>query len=240
MIGSSRSRCAIRPLRGSLPGLPVAFATALALLAGGAETRAEDLSDDEKIFYYMGIVMEKRLRSFALSDEELDLLIRGLREAHAGEPLELDRETYHPKFQKLGVERMEEAAAAEKREAHAFLAEAAQRPGAIRSETGMVYTELTPGSGESPQATNTVSVHYRGTLRDGSVFVDTVQRGKPFEFRLDRAAIPCWGEGLSRMKVGGKSLIICPPELAYGERGVPPTIPGNAVLSFEVELLEIK
>ena len=71
------------------------------------------------------------------------------------------------------------------------------------------------------------------------MFDSSVKRGSPFEFQLD-GVIACWSEGVSMMKVGGKSLIVCPPEIAYGERGAPPVIPGNAALSFEVELIEIK
>ncbi len=230
------------PSRGPLVRRLLALAAALALSAGGAgadPAQAEDLSDDEKTFYYMGIATEQNLRAFTLSDEEFDLLIRGLREAYAGKPLELDDAIYLPKLQALGRQRMKQAADAEKLKAHAFLAEAAQRKGAIRTESGLIYTEITAGSGDSPGPSATVKVNYHGTLRDGTVFDSSTKRGSPFEFKLD-AVIPCWQEGVARMKVGGKSLIICPPEIAYGERGAPPLIPGNAALSFEVELLEIK
>jgi len=237
MIGHHHLRSAFRSSRGPLVRLFIAVTAALALWAGAART--EDLSDDQKTFYYMGVTMEQHLRTFTLSDEELDLVIRGLREAHAGKQLELDRATYREKLKALGEQRFEQAAAAEKLKAHAFLAEAAQTKGAIRTESGLIYIEITPGSGRSPQPADTVKVNYRGALRDGTVFDSSEQRGGPFEFRLDRV-IPCWSEGVSMMKVGGKSLIVCPPEIAYGERGSPPAIPGNAALSFEVELLEIE
>ena len=237
MAGRSRLRSASRSSPGALARPLLVLVAALAVWTGSG--RAEDLSEDEKTLYYMGIAMEQNLRSFTLSDEELDIMIRGLREAHAGKPLELDRATYHPKLQELGQQRIKKAAEAEKLKAHAFLAEAAQRKDAIRTESGLIYTELTPGSGNSPGPTDTVSVHYTGTLRDGSVFDSSVKRGSPFEFQLD-GVIACWSEGVSMMKVGGKSLIVCPPEIAYGERGAPPVIPGNAALSFEVELIEIK
>ena len=239
MTCHSRLHSASSPSRGPLVRRLLALAAALALSAGASAGQAEDLSEDEKTLYYMGIAMEQSLRSFTLSDEELELVIRGLREAHTGKQLELERATYHPKLQALGQQRMKKAAEAEKLKAHAFLAEAAQRKGAIRTESGLIYTEITPGSGDSPQPTDTVTVHYHGTLRDGSVFDSSAKRGSPFEFQLD-GVIPCWSEGVGMMKVGGKSIIICPPEIAYGERGAPPLIPGNAALSFEVELIEIK
>jgi FKBP-type peptidyl-prolyl cis-trans isomerase FkpA len=239
MTGHNRLHSASRRGRGPLVRPLLALTAALALTAGASAARAEDLSEEEKTLYYMGVAMEQSLGSFTLSDEEFELVIRGLREARAGKQLELDRETYHPKVQKLGQQRVKKAAEAEKLKAHAFLAEAAQRPNAIRTESGLIYTEIIPGSGNSPGPSNTVTVHYTGTLRDGSVFDSSVKRGSPFEFQLD-GVIDCWSEGVGMMKVGGKSLIVCPPEIAYGERGAPPVIPGNAALSFEVELLEIK
>jgi FKBP-type peptidyl-prolyl cis-trans isomerase FkpA len=84
-----------------------------------------------------------------------------------------------------------------------------------------------------------VKVHYHGTLRDGKVFDSSVQRGQPAVFGLT-GVIPCWTEGLQKMKVGGKAKLTCPSEIAYGERGHPPTIPGGAVLTFEVELIDIE
>jgi FKBP-type peptidyl-prolyl cis-trans isomerase FkpA len=230
MTGHSRLHSASRPSRGLQLRPLLALTAALALSAGAG--RAEDLSEDQKTFYYMGIAMEQSLRSFTLSAEELDLLIRGLREAHAGEQLALERATYHPKVEALGMQRSKKAA-------HAFLAEAAQIKGAIRTESGLIYIEMMAGSGKSPQPTDTVKVEYQGTLSDASVFDSSAQRGSPFEFPLDQV-IPCWSEGVGMMKVGGRSTIICPPEIAYGEEGWPPMIPGNAVLLLEVDLLEIK
>jgi FKBP-type peptidyl-prolyl cis-trans isomerase len=218
--------------------LALAAALVLCTNAGGGGA-AEDLSEDEKTFYYMGITAQQNLRAFTLTDEELDLVIRGLRDAHADRQLELDRAIYRPKVEELGKQRWMKAAEAEKPKAHAFLAEAAQKKGALRTESGLIYNEIIPGSGDSPQPTDTVEVNFEGSLRDGTVFDSSERRGGPLEFRLD-SVIQCWSEGVSMMKVGGKSLVICPPEIAYGEMGSPPRIPGNAALSFEFELLEIK
>ena len=98
--------------------------------------------------------------------------------------------------------------------------------------------ETPAGTGERPAATASVKLHYLGSLPDGSVFDSSVQRGEPALFKLDQV-IPCFSEGLQRMKVGGKAELYCPPELAYGERGAPPRIPGGSALLFEVELLAI-
>jgi FKBP-type peptidyl-prolyl cis-trans isomerase len=102
----------------------------------------------------------------------------------------------------------------------------------------MVMQEIQPGSGASPSATDTVRVHYHGTLRDGTVFDSSVERGEPATFALNRV-IGCWTQGLQKMTVGQKSRLICPPELAYGDRGAGPKIPPGSALVFEVELLEI-
>jgi FKBP-type peptidyl-prolyl cis-trans isomerase FkpA len=121
---------------------------------------------------------------------------------------------------------------------NATTAAAAKEPGAVVSSTGLVYRVLKEGSGASPKASDTVKVHYRGTLPDGKEFDSSYKRGEPIEFPLNRV-IPCWTEGVQRMKVGGKAKLTCPPQIAYGERGAGGVIPPNATLLFEVELLGI-
>ena len=107
------------------------------------------------------------------------------------------------------------------------------------SASGLVYRVLKDGNGPSPVATDVVRVHYRGTFPDGREFDSSIARGQPAEFPLDRV-IKCWTEGVQCMKVGGKAQLVCPPGIAYGERGTPGgPIPPNATLHFEVELLAI-
>jgi len=119
----------------------------------------------------------------------------------------------------------------------AFLDKAAAEPGAQRTASGLVYRVITAGTGASPKATDTVKVHYRGTLTNGKEF-DSSYGHAPAEFPLNMV-IPCWTEGVQMMKVGGKSHLVCPASIAYGERGAPPDIPGGATLVFEIELLGI-
>ncbi len=115
---------------------------------------------------------------------------------------------------------------------------AAKEPGAEVAASGLVYRSLKEGNGGSPQASDTVRVHYRGTLPDGKEFDSSYSRGQPAEFPLNRV-IPCWTEGLQKMKTGGKAKLTCPPEIAYGSRGAAGVIPPGATLHFEVELLGI-
>jgi FKBP-type peptidyl-prolyl cis-trans isomerase FkpA len=104
--------------------------------------------------------------------------------------------------------------------------------------TGLTYKSVREGTGASPTAADAVRVHYRGTLMDGTEFDSSYKRKEPATFPLNRV-IPCWTQGVQRMKVGGKAELVCPPELAYGERGAGGTIPPNATLRFEIELLDI-
>jgi FKBP-type peptidyl-prolyl cis-trans isomerase FkpA len=107
-----------------------------------------------------------------------------------------------------------------------------------KTASGIVITTLKEGSGASPKSTDTVKVHYRGTLTSGKEFDSSYSRGQPASFPLNRV-ISCWTEALQSMKVGGKAKLMCPPELAYGSRGIPGTIAPDSTLIFEVELLEI-
>ena len=117
-----------------------------------------------------------------------------------------------------------------------FQATAAE-PKAEMTASGIAITMLKEGSGASPQASDTVKVHYRGTLTNGQEFDSSYKRNEPAAFPLNRV-IPCWTEGVQKIKVGGKAKLVCPPQLAYGSRGVP-GIPPNSTLVFEVELLDI-
>jgi FKBP-type peptidyl-prolyl cis-trans isomerase len=109
----------------------------------------------------------------------------------------------------------------------------------VTTESGLIISELTIGTGASPTATSTVTVHYTGRFTNGKVFDSSVERGEPSSFPLNRV-IKCWTEALQRMKIGGKAKLVCPARIAYGMKGRPPKIPGNATLHFEVELLGIE
>ena len=120
----------------------------------------------------------------------------------------------------------------------AFLDNAAKEAGATKTASGMVIKQTKAGTGASPAATDQVKVHYEGRLIDGKVFDSSIARGEPATFPLS-GVIACWTEGVQTMKVGGKAQLVCPANLAYGANGSPPTIPPQATLVFDVELLEI-
>src|SRR6185369_15994040 len=154
----------------------------------------------------------------------------------AGTPT-VDLDEWGPKIQALVTARGERIVGREKAVSAAYLAKAATAAGAVRTESGIVYTESAAGSGVSPTAEDRVKVHYRGTLIDGTEFDSSYARNEPAVFPLG-GVIRCWTEGVQRMKVGGKARLVCPSDLAYGDRGNE-AIPGGAALIFEVELLEI-
>jgi FKBP-type peptidyl-prolyl cis-trans isomerase FkpA len=110
--------------------------------------------------------------------------------------------------------------------------------GSANASDSFVLKHLTPGTGGSPSTTDVVEVHYRGTLPNGQEFDSSYKRGATAKFPLNRV-IPCWAQGVSQMKTGGKALLTCPADLAYGARGIPGVIPPNTPLTFEIELLAV-
>ncbi len=206
--------------------------SAAASQAGGLDT------EDQKTIYALGLALARELDPFDLTEAEIGTLEQGLRDGVLGRPAKVDLVDQGPQIQTFAKARLAAASEVEVKASEAFLATAAAAPGAQKLESGLVYLEVAPGSGASPTSTDTVKVHYHGTLRDGSVFDSSVERGTPAQFPL-AGVIPCWTEGVQKMKVGGKARLTCPAEIAYGERGAPPKIKPGAALAFEVELLEI-
>lgn len=194
-------------------------------------------TEEQKILNAVGQALSENLLPANLSEEELAFVQRGLSDAALHKEALVDLNEYGPQIQGFMQARVSVAAEGELELATAFLEEQAALEGAERTESGIIMQEMTAGTGANPAAEDTVSVHYHGTLRDGTVFDSSVERGEPATFPLT-GVIPCWTEGVQRIAVGGKSRLVCPPDLAYGPQGRP-GIPGNAALTFEVELLEI-
>jgi FKBP-type peptidyl-prolyl cis-trans isomerase FkpA len=216
--------------------LHVAIVSSLGL---GAAIHAQTMNtDQDKTLYALGLAIGNNIKDFNLSATELALVTAGLSDATQGKTPKVDFEAYAPKLQALAQQRVAAASQAEKQASGAFLEKMSKEAGAVRAPSGVIYIPVTVGTGASPTAESTVKVHYHGTLRDGKVFDSSVQRGEPISFPLS-GVIPCWTEGVQKMKVGGKAKLVCPSDTAYGDEGQPP-IPGGAALMFEVELLAIE
>ena len=194
-------------------------------------------TEDQKILNALGQALAQNVVGNGFSAEDFAFIQRGLSDAVLGEEALVELSEYGPKIQAFMEQQAAGAAEGELVQATAFIEEQAGVEGAERTESGIVIQEITAGTGASPTAEDTVQVHYHGTLRDGTVFDSSVDRGEPATFPL-AGVIPCWTEGLQHISVGGTSRLVCPPNLAYGPQG-PPGIPGNAALMFEVELLDI-
>ncbi|MEM9057804.1 MAG: FKBP-type peptidyl-prolyl cis-trans isomerase [Pseudomonadota bacterium] len=215
-----------------------AWLIAAAALMPFAATAAEPSTDEEKTLYAIGLAMSQNLASYNLSEAQLEQVTAGLKAGALGQDPAVDLQEQMPKIQAFARSRAAEAAGVEKRESAKFLAKMAEREGAQTMESGLIYIETKAGTGPNPAATDQVTVHYHGTLRDGSVFDSSVDRGEPATFGLNRV-IPCWTEGVQKIKVGGRATLVCPSEIAYGDRGAGQKIKPGAALAFDVELIAV-
>jgi len=211
------------------------FVLLLALPAWAAQPQTEE----QKTLYALGVHMTRQLAVFNLSAEEYEFVKEGITDAAAGKKLIAEPEAYGQSLNLLAQTRMQAASQKQKALAKPYIEKAAAEPGAQKTASGLIYKEVKAGSGAQPKATDIVKVHYTGTFIDGKVFDSSVNRGEPVEFPLGQV-IPCWTEGVGKMKTGGKAKLTCPADIAYGDQGRPPVIPGGATLFFEVELLEVK
>jgi FKBP-type peptidyl-prolyl cis-trans isomerase len=213
-----------------------AFVLSLSGAAWAADPALE--TDEQKTLYALGLAIANNLQNFALTPAELEIVKSGISDSVLGKEQKVDLQTWGPKIQDLSRQRMEAVADKEKDQSLAFLEQASKEKGAERTPSGLIYIPISEGTGASPKATDTVRVHYHGTLRDGTVFDSSVDRGQPATFPLN-GVIPCWTEGVQKMKVGGKSKLICPADIAYGNRGQGAIKPGSTLI-FEVELLAVE
>lgn len=221
----------------SLLTLAAALLLVISTSASAAET--SPLTDEQKTLYAIGLSVSRSLNVFTLSPEEFKYVKQGLEDAQAGKKSDIDFATYNSKIQDFAMSRRKASGEKQAVAGKDFLEKAALEKGALKTASGMVYTSLVEGKGDSPAATDTVKVNYRGTLIDGIEFDSSYKRGKPIEFKLDNV-IKCWTEGVQKMKPGGRAKLVCPPALAYGDNGAGELILPEATLVFEVELLEAK
>lgn len=213
----------------------------LAACTPSAPPKATPKTDDEKTVYAVGLAIQKSLETFTLTPAELELVIAGIRDGAATKdeaalPVKLSEK--QNAIQQLALARRAAQGQALAAKGTEYLEKAAKEAGAEKTASGLVYIKLTEGTGKSPVAADQVKVNYTGKLVDGTVFDASSKHGGPATFPLG-GVIPCWTEGVAKMKVGGKARLVCPPAIAYGDRGAPGAIPPGATLDFEVELLEI-
>jgi len=195
-------------------------------------------TEEQKTLYALGQLMSQSLNTFELTPDELAMVQKGLADGVNKAKSEIKAEEFIPKVQELQQARLKVAKERSEKAGADFLTKAAAEAGATKTASGMVIKHTQPGNGASPAASDQVKVHYTGKLIDGKVFDSSVERGEPATFPLN-GVIPCWTEGVQTMKVGGKAQFVCPANLAYGERGSPPTILPGSTLVFDVELLDI-
>jgi FKBP-type peptidyl-prolyl cis-trans isomerase FkpA len=221
----------------------------LGVLVTACQPKAEEaksatpaMTDDQKAIYAYGASLGEQVarqnKQLRLSPEELTAFQNGLNDTLTGKPPQVEPDAFQDKFQALADARFKAAMAEDAQKGVAYAESAAKEPGATKTASGLVFRTVSAGNGASPKASDVVKVHYEGKLVDGTVFDSSRARGEPAEFGLDRV-IGCWTEGVQRMKVGEKAVLVCPPAIAYGERGAGNSIPPNATLIFDVELLAI-
>jgi FKBP-type peptidyl-prolyl cis-trans isomerase FkpA len=204
---------------------------------GGGSVKLDN--DDSKTLYALGLILGRNIAGFNLTGPELDTVKAGISDAALGKKPQVELETYGPKVNMLRNKRMSAKSEDEKKKGKAFEDKAAAEAGAERSPSGLVFKSTSPGKGEQPKASDTVKVMYKGTLTNGEEFDSSAKHGgQASEFPL-MGVIPCWTEGMQKMKVGEKARLVCPSSIAYGDQGRPPQIPGGSTLVFEVELLGI-
>ncbi len=207
-------------------------------------------TDDDKAAYAIGVSFANYLSASIEKPSEIgidlnkDLVLKGIEDVFKGnsELNEADTRAALESLDKRVAEKMQaqaaEKSAAAKKAGDDFRAEFEKQDGVVKTDSGLLYQVITPAEGEQPKDTDTVQVHYKGTLIDGTQFDSSYDRGEPATFPLNRV-IPGWTEGVQLMPVGSKFKFVIPPELAYGDQDTP-SIPANSTLVFEVELLKVE
>jgi FKBP-type peptidyl-prolyl cis-trans isomerase FkpA len=201
--------------------------------AAQAPAKAPELKTErEKTLYALGVAASDSFKVFNLKPEELAVVQRGLSDSVLNRKIQVDMSVYRTKVNEL-------AAASYGDRSRAALVHFAKEKGAVRSPSGLIYIPALEGTGASPAPADRVKVEYEGKLPDGAIFDSSRKQGGAVVAPL-ADAIPCWKEGLQKMKVGGKARIVCPATIAYGDTGKPPSVPPKSTLIFDVELLAVE
>jgi FKBP-type peptidyl-prolyl cis-trans isomerase FkpA len=223
------------------PAVPSAAAHATANGLAGPNASppvATPAAPNDQLFYALGVLLSQNLGTFNLSEQEFRQVLKGFTDGFRHHAKLEDAQKLVPALQNVERERGQVLMQRQKAAGAALLAKVAMLHGAHKTASGLVFVNTVPGTGPAPKATDQVKVQYTGKLIDGTTFDSSLSRGEPATFPL-AGIIPCWREALQLMKVGGKARVVCPSDLAYGDRGRPPVIPPGATLDFQVELLAV-
>jgi FKBP-type peptidyl-prolyl cis-trans isomerase FkpA len=210
---------------------------AIVLVGCKGEQKAKLENDDQKTLYSLGFLQGGNLSNMEWKDAEKAALVQGFKDALNKKEAAVKVEDFRRNIPTLMRDKVKKAAEKVKADGKAYLDKFAKEEGAQKTESGLAYKITKEGTGAMPKETDTVKVHYHGTLVDGTVFDSSVDRGQPISFPLNRV-IKGWTEGLQKVKQGGKIKLVIPSDLAYGDGGNR-KIPGGSTLIFDVELIEI-
>ncbi|MEK6641961.1 MAG: FKBP-type peptidyl-prolyl cis-trans isomerase [Nitrospirota bacterium] len=198
----------------------------------------EPTTDEQKTLYALGLAVNQSLSNFSLSEPEFEIVKSGITDGFFKRPAKVDLQAFHAKISQLQEARAAVVAEVEKKAGAAFLAKVAAEPGAKKTESGAILKTIKEGNGATPKITDMVKVHYQGALIDGTLFDNSTKQSEPASLRVNEMS-KCWVEAIQQIKVGGRSKLVCPSNLAFRDKGLPPLIKPGATLVFDIELLEI-
>ncbi len=211
-------------------------ATATSMSLQAADLKLE--SDQDKLSYSLGMMVGERVAK-PYKNLNYEVMLEGIKAQHNGQKTALELKDANKILSDYHTAQIKQRSSKAKTVGDDYMAENAKREGVTVTESGLQYEVLKSGDGAKPKATDTVSVHYVGTLLDGTEFDSSVKRGQPATFPLNQV-IPGWTEGVQLMNTGSKYRFVIPSDLAYGNKGAGAKIGPGETLIFEVELLEIK
>jgi FKBP-type peptidyl-prolyl cis-trans isomerase FklB len=217
----------------------LSFATLISCNGQKGKTNVALKTQADSVAYGIGVSIGQNMKKDGLDSLNLDILLSAMKTAIKGDSTTISSQQAQGIIQSYLTAKQKVKADATLTEGKKFLEENKKKPGVIELPSGLQYQVMKDGTGPSPIVTDTVVVHYHGTLIDGTVFDSSVDKGQPATYPVS-GFIQGWQEALQMMKVGSKWKLFVPPSLGYGERAAGPKIPGNSTLIFEMELLEVK